>query len=454
MTRKETLISRGLNDPKIISDLIEKEKNLNLKPNGIYKFEMYDRVNYMCRHYMDRIARVVIDYDSGFDLEAYKKVIICFFEMAPLMHSKFVDNHIIPYWKSCHYSIDEVITVFEKGYSQDDEDAFLLQDISLKSNVQFKIGVFVRANGVRISYVYNHMIMDGGGVKTALDDISRNYNELISNGKSPIDFRVGSRSYKRVYDDFSDIDKKRAKRLFKNVSSKCRYVLPFDEKCAEDRKMCIKRTLKDKDLINLKSACKKHGVSVNDAFVAAYISSVYEILKLDKDKKISVSNAVDLRKYMSDPTKIGYTNHVTFFPCVVEGRGESFDDLLNRVNQANKEMKNDEFLGLHGLPLLNIGYSTMIYAQAELVVKMFYNNANLAVSNVGFVKAENFTLGNSVPTEMLIVGAAKKKPCAVATVVTMNNIMNFTFCSECNDRDYEMLSNFADLIREKLLEIS
>lgn len=51
--------------------------------------------------------------------------------------------------------------------------------------------------------------------------------------------------------------------------------------------------------------------------------------------------------------------------------GEDLKDTLSIVSAKTKELKEDEFMGLHGLPLLNIGYKTMIYLQAEPVVKLF-----------------------------------------------------------------------------------
>ena len=41
------------------------------------KSEMYDKVNYMCRRYMDRIARFELDYDFVPDIAALKYALIC-----------------------------------------------------------------------------------------------------------------------------------------------------------------------------------------------------------------------------------------------------------------------------------------------------------------------------------------------------------------------------------------
>ncbi|MBQ5884166.1 MAG: hypothetical protein IIW72_06525, partial [Clostridia bacterium] len=61
--RFNQLKSRGLNDENLIISLIEKEIIENFVVPKKLKSEMYDKVNYMCRRYMDRIARFELDYD-------------------------------------------------------------------------------------------------------------------------------------------------------------------------------------------------------------------------------------------------------------------------------------------------------------------------------------------------------------------------------------------------------
>ena len=142
--RAEQLKSRGLNDESLIFSLIEKEiKNDYVVPTKL-KSEMYDKVNYMCRRYMDRIARFELDYDFIPDIDALKYALICAFEAAPVFHSQFIDNHITPYWKVCDYHIDEVLTVIKTNDFLKSADEFLLKDISVKSNVQFTVALLTK----------------------------------------------------------------------------------------------------------------------------------------------------------------------------------------------------------------------------------------------------------------------------------------------------------------------
>ena len=80
--RANQLKSRGLNDENLIASLIEKEIKENFIVPKKLKSEMYDKVNYMCRRYMDRIARFELDYDFVPDIDALKYALICTFESA------------------------------------------------------------------------------------------------------------------------------------------------------------------------------------------------------------------------------------------------------------------------------------------------------------------------------------------------------------------------------------
>lgn len=417
---------------------------------------MYDKVNYMCRRYMDRIARFELDYDVIPDIEAFKAVIIGFFEAAPVFHSRFIDNHIAPYWQVADYSIDEILTVKEVEDFTEAADEFLLHDIDVKSNVQMRIAVLTKDGHCKICFMWNHMCMDGGDLKQFLDDLFASYNAYISGDKQPMKYKKnGSRSYKEVYRDFSKEDRKEAKKLFANVSSGDKtHHLPFTQKDASDKKFIARHKISSEIFEAARIAGKAHGATVNDILAAAYIRAFYEISGCALSERVGISCAVDLRRYIKDLRTTGYTNHTTFFPCVVDCNGKNMADTLDAVVKYMEKMKGDKFLGLHGIPLLNLGYSTMIYAQAELIVGMFYNNANLAISNVGAFKVDSLAIGENKPIGAAVAGAAKEKPCAMTTALTLNGELSLSVCSRGNEKDASMLKEFFCIIEKNLKELA
>ena len=73
--------------------------------------ELWDKMHYLFRDFNDRMVHLELHYDFEIDVEALKTVLICFLEKAPVLHSKFVDNHVSPYWEVMPYHIDDILTV-------------------------------------------------------------------------------------------------------------------------------------------------------------------------------------------------------------------------------------------------------------------------------------------------------------------------------------------------------
>ena len=61
--------------------------------------ELWDKMHYLFRDFNDRMVHVDLEYDFVPDIEALKTVIICAFEKAPVLHSRFVDTRLSTYWE-------------------------------------------------------------------------------------------------------------------------------------------------------------------------------------------------------------------------------------------------------------------------------------------------------------------------------------------------------------------
>ncbi len=446
LDRANELASRGLTDEKIIVDIIKNETAIPKRLPA----ELYDKVNYMCRRWMDRIARFEIEYDFIPNIRVLKTVLICLIESAPVFHSKFIDNHINPYWKVSDYHIDDVFSVRETMNLERSADDFLLQGIPVTSNVQIKIGLFFCEGKSRLCFIFNHMCMDGGGLKSFLNDMFKGYDSYIKNGTISVYHSNKSRAYECVYDDMSEADRKIAKKLFAAVSSKDKHTLPFTETKETDRKMLVRKKSGADVFESARLKAKEYGATANDLISAAYIRAFYDISGCAETERVGISSAVDLRRYMKHPQNIGYTNHTAFTPCVVERKGETMADTLKAVAKSTSEVKKDKFMGLHGQPLLNLGFSTMIYAQAELITSLGYNNANLSVSNVGAMSPDSLAFDNIPPSCVWVGGGAKEKPCAAVNVLSYNGELMLSTCFRGNESDKRMLTNFFDRIEENL----
>ena len=89
LDRANELASRGLSDKKIINDIIKNEKPIPKKLPA----ELYDKVNYMCRRWMDRIARFEIEYDFNSDkTDKYNRHLVWVFVDGDLLQEKIIQK--------------------------------------------------------------------------------------------------------------------------------------------------------------------------------------------------------------------------------------------------------------------------------------------------------------------------------------------------------------------------
>ncbi len=436
------LRKKGLTDEKIIKDLLKHKSETPYMKKKRYPTEMYDKVNLMCRKYMDRLARFEVDYGFEVNEEKFKNTIICCLECAPFMHSKVINSPIAPYWKVAEYHIDDIVLVKHVDDIDSAREEFFKIQIPLKSNVQIKIGLYYCKGNTYILFIWNHMLFDGGGYKAFWFDVCKNYTAYDLKGISPIAFSSGSRSYKEVYKDMDKDFKRAAKKQLANVSPKIKRTMPFKTLDKTDEIILVSRQIEADKFSKAVDYAKQKGATVTDLLIASFINALATITDMPNNEQVSIACATDLRRHIKDLSPLGYTNHVSFSHCSINGTGDSFDDLLNRVSASMREVKKDPYMGLHGLPLLNFAYSSMTYIQAETLVKMFYNNPIFSVSNVGAVDRMGFDLSGNSPISAFVAGAAKNKPCAVMTALTVNGKLSASMCLRGNADDKAVLESF------------
>lgn len=445
----------GLEDDNVLCRLVMDKVEVNsgvpfLKEESKLPCELYDKVNYMCRKYMDRMARFELDYDYIIDEKAFKTVIICLFEKSPIFRSKVVWSPIAPYWKVSDYNIGMAVTACEPDDLEKAKEEFLIQEIPFDSPVQIKFALFYKNGRTHLCFVWNHMCADGGGFKSLVKAICRNYTRYVESGLAPVEFSAGSRAFEEIYSDMTKEEKKKAKAQLANVSPKDKHFFPFTPEAKTDKPIIIYRKIKPEVFSSAQKKAKAYGATVNDMLIAAYMCALGKIAGIKPDETLSIASAVDLRRYISDPDKLGYTNHVSFIHCSVPQLGRSMSETLEAVSKATKDFKNDPFMGLHGLPLLNIAYKSMIYSQAEPIVKLFYNNPKFSVSNVGAVENYGFEFCGNGPFDAFVAGAAKNKPCAVVTALTINGTLSVGMSIKGSEEDRKTVEVFFEELENAL----
>lgn len=425
-----------------------------MKNKETFNAELWDKMHFMFRDYNDRMVHVVLNYDYLIDISALKSTIICFIESIPVLHSSFVFNATDPYWEEKDYTIEDVLTVVD-----DPEDLeiatekFIMQYLPPESNLQIKFGVFNKDGKSTLCIIENHMCMDGGDLKSFLFSFCEGYSKLVSEGKSPVsNVRKGSRSFEEVYTDLSPAEKRAAKSLYKNVSNKDKHGFAFTKDSDDDVSFIVKRKIDAERFNAIRLAGKSIDATVNDVLVGAFLHSIYDVTDFDKSEEIVVSCAIDLRRYISNLSTLGYTNHTAYMPCSTPGRGRDIKESVEFAKVSARKNKDDKFMGLYGLPLLKFAYRIMPYVASENIIKIGYSNPLLSMSNIGPLDTEKLSLCGNPPYDGFMTGAVKYKPFALMSATSLNGELTLCICERGNDKDKAMLIRFFDAMEKHLDE--
>ena len=412
--------------------------------------ELWDKMHYLFRDFNDRMVHVELNYDFIPDIEALKTVIICAFEKAPVLHSKFVDTKLSTHWEVKPYDIDDVFSVAYPENVQEAVDEFLTQYIAPDADIQMKIALFIKDGKSTLCMVENHMCMDGGDLKYFLQAFCENYSKYVTDGISPVEFRTGSRSYDDVYSGFSKTEAGVAQRLFKNINAKDNHKFPLTPNNIRDKSFIARKKFSEETLAKLKVKGKELGATINELLLASYFYSVYELAGYPKTDKVMISNAIDLRRHMDNVEDKGFTNHTSWMQCAIPERGRDIFETVQYVVRSSNKFKKDKFMGLYGLPLLNFGYNILPHAASEEIIKIGYSNPLMAMSNIGILKGADFALAGHEPADAFMSGAVKYKPFVLLTATTYRNVITLSMCVRGNEEDKKIVNDFFSLMEKNI----
>ena len=416
--------------------------------------EMWDKLHYLFRTYNDRVIHVELHYDFELEVEPLKKFVSNLFEAAPVLHSSFVNNYIRPYWRVNEYSIDEVFTVkrITEAEKEKEIEAFLMQEINPGDKIQFRVGLFYYEGKTAFCFVSNHMCFDGGDTKYLTSKLCSDYTKFVETGEMPNDIRVGSRSHKMIYRDLSEEDRKAAKKLIRNPSVKDPHKFPLTESKPEDKSFMAKHALDREVFKNIRVLGKKNGFTLNDVLMTAYFESVYRLANFNKSDSLTIAGAIDLRRYIKNMEGVGLTNHTAWMQCNIPHLGKDIFETLRLVAESTNKFKQDKFMGMYGLPLLNFGY-TLPHVIGELAVKIGYANPHLAMSNIGFIDPVGTSICGHEPIYGFMSGAVKYKPFVLLSVITYKEDCILAMGVRGNDKDREIVEKFYNIYDECLNEL-
>ncbi len=419
------------------------------------KAETWDKMQYLFRNYYDRMIHCVQEYDAPIDVETLTKVLHWTTEQAPVLHSKFVGNIIRPYWKTQPYTMDDIMDVrLDLGDTLDDVvDEFITSMIPTKSNVQYRFGVFSDGKRWVLALLLNHMCMDGGDAKYFMKKLAENYQKALD-GRDDFEIKTGSRALEEVYSKFDEEQTKKAKSLYKNISAvKDKTLFPLTKKSKNDVITINKRKIDEQTFTQFRQVGKAMGYTVNDLMLGVYIHSLYEMCDIENSTPLSIPCMVDLRRHVVDgAAHTGLTNHTGFMVCNTSSKGETIKDTIDKVVASIAKSKNDPYLGLYSLPLLQLAYIVFPHFISEFAIKIGYLNPLIGMSNIGIMDPVALKMGDANLVDGYMTGGVKYKPYMQLALTTCNGSVTMTIAIKGNDEDKAIVNRFFDIYERNVRE--
>ena len=417
------------------------------------KAEMWDRLQYFFKHFFDRTMHCVTYYDGQLDQDILQKVYYNFAINAPILRSTFKYNPIRPYWKvnDIKYSDFFKLIITDKVNLDKEINSFLLSIIYPTDKTQFKIRLF-RCNGKDVLVcLFNHMCFDGGDLKYVQEKVSEAYTQLSLGKEYKFDIKNGTRSASQVYSSMSKEDKKAAKSLYKNVTNIDKIYFPFTDKSDSDKPRIIKHLIDADTFLAMKSKSKSMGYTLNDIIIAAYARALMNVCDLPLDRCFTIPNMIDIRRYIEGGKTSGLTNMTSIIQCKLEGGvGNDIFDTVKNANSAMNKLKQDKFMGLYGLPLINLAYTIFPQFISDIALKIGYKTPLCALSNIGIIDDAKIKMSEIQAEYSYLTGGIKFKPFFQLALTTYKNVITLSLAIKCSDQDEIKIKEFYKFFIEEI----
>ena len=417
------------------------------------KAQLYDKIHSVIGHYNDRMVRGIFQYNYDINTDILGDVLISFCCTSPIMHSSFHRGFFSHYWVERDFNKEDILFVKYTRTPYEDASRFICGVLPMSGNVQVKVAVFKdkTAGTSTVAILTNHMYMDGGDLKCFMKALCKAYNCHLENKPYQSLLKNGSRSYKTVYNDLNKDVRRKARWLYSNPTPKNTRKFGLTINNPSDTSFIITETIPSEYFTGIKDYGKKHNATVNDMILSAYFLGLIRLKKISNGENITISGAIDLRRYMADSENTGITNHSSYLPYTIKVKDYSFDEMLKEVNCISGRFKADPFTGLYGLPLLNLGFTLFPPVIADRLVKKFYNNPYIAMSNIGILNEDFYQLESHFPQKAFITGTVKYKPGIMVSLTTYMNEITLSMCCKGNEKDKDILKEFLRNIKDILV---
>ncbi len=415
------------------------------------KVELYDKLNYMVKtNYFDGTIHGYLKFSGLIDKNVLSEALQFMIDKIPVLHSRFQYHKIKPYWQVENYNINDALYYEECSNPEELANEHILTTLDENSNLRIKIKIFTDNKISIMVILIDHACIDGDDFKYFIKTLFKNYNSIINNTKKIVP-KNGPRGIDQIYNDFSPLDKIKAKNLITYPRYENKTYFPWSKTEENAINILIRKKLENNDLLKLEKIVEKKDITLTDAVLAAMIKSLYE---LDKNQEIiSIASIVNLRRYIKEADQTtGMTNYFSLMGIKITA-SSTIEDILKEVTDQTKKEKNKKFFALNGIPLLTFAFKYLPFFIALPIVKNNYVDAKVSLSSMGELKKEEYQLEGLELNDFFISGAIKYKPYFLMSCTTFNDELSISAAIKGTETDKKILDEYLDKVLENLKKI-
>ncbi len=412
-----------------------------------YKAESFDKMQYLYGAAHDPLVHGVIRFSGRIDIAALNKAVTASLCAVPMLRCCFEMRAGSPRWVDRNFTGEDIVSVIDaETFDEAQIQRLLATTIDIFHEPQLKLLVMRTGAFDSLCVIMNHMVCDGAGLKEYLGLLAGLYTKCVR-GEKMLPPVCGPRGTAQLFKRFGFFEK--LKILFMNYDvSALKAQRPYRLEGDPDTPFFLSFKTRREELLQLKDAAKKQGVTINDMVLCAYIRVLHRRVG---GGRVVMPCPVDLRKYLQSAQSPGICNLTSNYICDIAIReGDTAEQTLEQVAQQMRQQK-DSVGCLKSMISMEMAFGAIpFFIMKSLFLKVFMIPV-VSFTNLGVIDKASLSFGDTDITDAYLTGAVKRVPYFQISISTFDGCC--TFC--CNmfgtQGDRTAVTSFLAELREELL---
>lgn len=395
----------------------------------------------------NHVLHFFAEFSSELDLARLKRAVDLLADAFPLVRCGFEDSRSHrPVWTDRGHTSEQMVSLMKTESPAQAVPRFLCQELDLENGPQLKIGVIRSGTADTLCVLINHMLCDAAGFKEVLSALSSTYTCLENQEAVHIAPKMRDRSIGQILKKRSVRDRIRIYGTKNQLNPHGDQKFDFEGDLSNPF-IEIRKIPKDQFRL-LKSYAKEHESSINDMILAAYLRVLFRMFGYSTP----LPCAIDLRRFLPDSQAEGICNLMSNICCSVgPDIGTSFEHTLFKVKQQMDLQKND-WGSVRNIALFEKLFIVFPYKIAFNLLKNYFFNPPIALTNIGILDKNKLIFGKSVIRDAYMTGSIKYVPNFQVSVTTFDEEATLCVNLYGTEGDRQKVKSFLDDFAEELQE--